>query len=238
VGEGPPRLTAVRRARPGRVQLEVDGRRWRVVPDEVVLGCGLAPGVELDRPLLRQLRRELRKAEALGAAVRTVSRRDVSTRRLRERLAARGVRPGEAEGAVATLARAGVVDDARTAGNRARALAERGWGDAAVAARLRGEGFAAEDVQAAGRSPRGARRRPAHDLEAPGAARLFARNGRRRRRPAGRGPLTGVTMLSPSTMNCLHRNGFSPNRNGHQTISTQHETARSTQLGGRSPAES
>lgn len=149
MGEGPPRLTAVRRARPGRVQLEVDGRRWRVVPDEVVLGCGLAPGVELDRPLLRQLRRELRKAEALGAAVRTVSRRDVSTRRLRERLAARGVRPGEAEGAVAALARAGVVDDARTAGNRARALAERGWGDAAVAARLRGEGFAAEDVQAA-----------------------------------------------------------------------------------------
>jgi SOS response regulatory protein OraA/RecX len=149
MGEGPPRLTAVRRARPGRVQLEVEGRRWRVVPDEVVLSCGLAPGVELDRPLLRQLRRELRKAEALGAAVRTVSRRDVSTRRLRERLAARGVRPREADGALATLASAGVVDDARTAGNRARALAERGWGDAAVEARLEGEGFSAADVRAA-----------------------------------------------------------------------------------------
>jgi SOS response regulatory protein OraA/RecX len=149
MGEGPPRLTAVRRALPGRVQLEVDGRRWRVVPDEVVYGCGLAPGVELDRPLLRQLRRELRKAEALGAAVRTVSRRDVSTRRLRERLSARGVRPAEAEGAVAALARAGVVDDARTAANRARALAERGWGDEAVVARLTAEGFPAEDVQAA-----------------------------------------------------------------------------------------
>jgi hypothetical protein len=104
--------------RPGRVELEVDGRRWRLVPDEVVLHCGLAVGVELDRPLLRALRRELRRAEALGAAVRTVSRRDVSTRRLHDRLAARGVRRADAERAVATLEGAGVLDDARTAGSR------------------------------------------------------------------------------------------------------------------------
>jgi SOS response regulatory protein OraA/RecX len=131
------------------VELEVDGRRWRVVPDEVVLRCGLAPGVELDRPLLRALRRELRRAEALGFAVRTVARRDVSTRRLRERLTARGVSVEATESAVAMLRAAGVVDDARTAGSRARSLAERGWGDDAVAARLAGEGFGAEDVQAA-----------------------------------------------------------------------------------------
>jgi SOS response regulatory protein OraA/RecX len=149
VAEGLPRLTAVRRARPGRVELEVDGRRWRLVPDEVVLRCGLTAGVELDRPLLRALRRELRRAEALGAAVRTVSRRDVSTRRLHDRLAARGVRQADAERAVATLAGAGVLDDAKTACSRARALAERGWGDAAVAARLSGEGFGADDVRAA-----------------------------------------------------------------------------------------
>ena len=142
-------LTAVRRARPGRVELEVDGSRWRVVPDEVVLRCGLAPGVELDRPLLRSLRRELRAAEALGLALRTVSRRDVSTRRLRERLATRGVRADVADGAVTRLASAGVVDDARAAASRARSLAERGWGNAAVAARLAGEGFRADDVQAA-----------------------------------------------------------------------------------------
>ena len=146
MAEGLPRLTAVRRARPGRVELEVDGRRWRLVPDEVVLRCGLAAGLELDRPLLRALRRELRRAEALGAAVRTVSRRDVSTRRLHDRLAARGVRRADAERAVATLAGAGVLDDAKTAASRARALEERGWGDAAVAARLAGEGFGADDV--------------------------------------------------------------------------------------------
>ncbi len=149
MGVGPPRLTAVRRARSGRVELEVDGSRWRVVPDEVVLRCGLAPGVELDRPLLRALRRELLRAEALGLAVRTVARRDVSSGRLRERLLARGVRRQAADGALATLTNAGVVDDTRAAESRARSLADRGWGNAAVAARLAGEGFRSADVQAA-----------------------------------------------------------------------------------------
>lgn len=149
MGEKPPRLTAVRRARAGRVELEVDGSRWRVVPDEVVLRCGLAAGVELDRPRLRALRRELRRSEALGVAVQTVARRDVSTQRLRERLAARGVKVDAAESAVAALTASGAVDDARTAGNRARSLAERGWGDDAVAARLAQEGFPAADVRAA-----------------------------------------------------------------------------------------
>jgi hypothetical protein len=91
-GQGPaPTLTAVRRSRPGRVALEVDGRPWRVVPDDVVVSCGLRAGIELERPLLRDLRRALRRSEALEAAVRTVSRRDVSTRRLRQRLDARGI---------------------------------------------------------------------------------------------------------------------------------------------------
>ena len=144
-----PRLTAVRRSRPGRAELELDGRPWRVVPDEVVLRCGLAPGVELDRPLLRALRGELRRAEALDAAARTLSRRDVSTRRLRERLAARRVRAPAAETALATLAAVGLLDDARLARTRARSLAERGWGDTAVAARLEDAGVPVEHVRAA-----------------------------------------------------------------------------------------
>ncbi len=41
-----------------------------------------------------------------------------------------------------------------------------------------------------------------------------------------------------SSMNCLHRNGFSPNRNErHTTLNTLHDTARSTLVGGGSPAE-
>jgi SOS response regulatory protein OraA/RecX len=177
----PPRLTAVRRTRRGRVELEVDGRRWRVVPDEVVLRCGLAPGIELDRPLLRELRRELLRAEALGLAVRTVARRDLSERRLRARLAARGVRRADADGAVATLAGAGVVDDARAALSRARSLAERGWGDAAVAARLADEGFGSDEVGAALAELPPERRR-AEELAARGGDprrtwRLLARRG-------------------------------------------------------------
>jgi len=146
-GQGPgPTLTAVRRTRPGRVALEVDGRPWRVVPDDVVVSCGLHAGIELERPLLRDLRRALRRSEALEAAVRTVSRSDVSRRRLRQRLDARGIASPEAEAAVETLASAGVVDDERLARARARSVAERGWGDAAIAARLEQEGLPSEAV--------------------------------------------------------------------------------------------
>jgi SOS response regulatory protein OraA/RecX len=181
MGERPPTLTAVRRARSGRVELEVDGERWRRVPEEVVLRCGLAPGVVLDRTLLREIRRELRRAEALDAAVRTVARRDVSARALRSRLAARGVRAPAAERAVATLASAGLVDDARTARARAQALAVKGWGDAAIAARLAGEGFKGHDVQAAvgDLAPEETRARPlaARAGDARAAWKLLARRG-------------------------------------------------------------
>lgn len=144
-----PTLTAVRRQRPGRVALEIDGRAWRVVPDDVVARCGLAPGVTLERPLLRRLRRELRRAEALEAATRSLARRDLSARRLRERLDARGIRAPSAEAAVASLESAGIVDDARLARSRAAVLADRGWGDDAVAARLEQEGIGPEPARAA-----------------------------------------------------------------------------------------
>lgn len=177
----PPRLTGVRRKRQGRVALELDGRPWRVVPDEVVVRCGLAAGVELDRPLLRALRRELRRVEALDTAVRVVARRDVSVRRLRERLATRGVRSPDAESALGALASAGLVDDERLARTRAERLAERGWGDAAVVARLEHEGLAREHVRAAlsGLEPESVRAaRVAEGLNDPRAAwRLLARRG-------------------------------------------------------------
>lgn len=139
-----PRLTALRRNRPGRVALEVDGRPWRVVPDAVVVRCGLTAGLELERPLLREIRRALRRAEALDLAARALGRRDLSQRRLGEGLAARGVAEEERKGALATLTEAGVVDDRRAARARGAALAERGWGDVAVEMRLANEGFPAE----------------------------------------------------------------------------------------------
>jgi regulatory protein len=143
------RITALRRKSPGRVAVEVDGRPWRVVPDDVVARCGLAAGTELERPLLRDLRRELRRAEALRTAVRALSHRDLSRRRLDERVRARGATRGESEDAVVALASAGLVDDARLARTRAAALAERGWGDAAVEARLEAEDVEPEVVRLA-----------------------------------------------------------------------------------------
>jgi regulatory protein len=181
-GQGPaPTLTAVRRSRPGRVALEVDGRPWRIVPDDVVVRCGLRPGLELERPVLRDLRRALRRSEALEVAVRTVSRRDVSARRLRRRLDERGITPREAEAAVETLSSAGVVDDERLARSRARGLAERGWGDAAIAARLQHEGLASKAVtDALAEVPTERERAAALAARAPGrraAWRLLGRRG-------------------------------------------------------------
>jgi hypothetical protein len=71
-------LTALRRARAGRVALEVDGRPWRVVPDEVALAAGLRAGLVLDRAALRRLRRELRRVEAMEAAARVLAHRDLA----------------------------------------------------------------------------------------------------------------------------------------------------------------
>ena len=111
------------------------------MPDEVVVRCGLRSGVELDRPLLRLLSRELRRAEALDLAGRTLRRRDLSLRRLSERLERGGVAPAAGRSALLALSEARIVDDARLANGRAETLAERGWGNAAIAARLEAEGI-------------------------------------------------------------------------------------------------
>ena len=140
-------LTALRRSRPGRVALEVDGRPWRAVPDDVVVRCGLHAGLTLDRPRLRLLRAELKRAEALASAGRALAQAPLSRRRLGERLRRGGVTPAAERAAVGTLAAAGLVDDARLAHGRARALADRGWGDLSIAARLEREGFGAEDAR-------------------------------------------------------------------------------------------
>jgi SOS response regulatory protein OraA/RecX len=116
------------------------------VPDAVVVRCGLSVGVELDRPLLRLLRRELRRSEALALAGRTLRRRDLSLRRLSERLERAGVAPAAGRSALLALSEARIVDDARLADGRAATLAERGWGNAAIAGRLEAEGIPEADA--------------------------------------------------------------------------------------------
>ena len=119
------------------------------MPDDVVTRCGLAADVALERPLLRQLRTELRRAEALAVAGRALRTRDLSRRRVGERLERAGVPPAAEQSALAALVEAGVLDDSRLALRRAHSLAERGWGNAAVAERLRREGIGENEIQPA-----------------------------------------------------------------------------------------
>ena len=142
-----PRVTALRSER-GRVAVALDDAPWRTLPLEVVLRAGLRVGDELDRPRARTLRRELRRHEALAVSTRALRHRDLSARALERRLEQREVSPtGRAE-ALETLRRAGILDDRRFARSRARALAGRGYGDAAIRFDLERQGVAGEIVDA------------------------------------------------------------------------------------------
>jgi SOS response regulatory protein OraA/RecX len=139
-----PVVTALRAQPRGRVAVDLDGSAWRTLPAEPVVRAGLRVGCELDRPTARRLRHELRRAEALAVATRSLRSRDLSARALDERMRRADVAPSARREAVATLARAGAVDDRRFAAARAAALAGRGYGDAAISADLERRGIAGE----------------------------------------------------------------------------------------------
>jgi SOS response regulatory protein OraA/RecX len=174
-------VTALRERPRGKVEVQLDGAPWRLVPADAVVRAGLAVGRALDRETARTLARELRRAEALGVAGRALRYRDLSRSRLEERLARHGARSDAQAAALEALERAGLVDDERLAARRAETLAERGYGDAAIRFALSGEGLAGEVVAEAvkGLEP-----------EAVRARRLLARHGggpRAVRRLAARG---------------------------------------------------
>jgi regulatory protein len=139
-----PIVTALHARPRGRVAVEVDGEPWRVLPAEPVLRAGLTAGLELDREHARRLRRELRRAAGLSVAARALRAHDLSERRLAERLDRRGLSPRERDDVLETVASAGFVDDGRFARRRAAALAERGYGDAAIDADLERQGIPVE----------------------------------------------------------------------------------------------
>jgi SOS response regulatory protein OraA/RecX len=138
-----PTVTALHGRPRGRLAVELDGRPWRVLPAGPVLRAGLAAGVELDRERALRLRRELRRSEGLALAARALRTRDLSARRLAERLERGAVAPPERAAVLETVVAAGLVDDERFAERRAAALAERGYGDAAIDADLERQGIAA-----------------------------------------------------------------------------------------------
>ncbi len=89
------------------------------------------------------------REEALAVATRALARREHSTRGLRERLLRAGVSDVEAEDALEELQRVGLLDDARFASERARVLAERGKGDAAIRFDLERAGVDTAAIEAA-----------------------------------------------------------------------------------------
>jgi regulatory protein len=142
-------VTGLREQRGGRVLVQLDGEDWRVLPAGVVVRAGLSPGIELDRGRLREVARERRRTEAFTAAGAALRLQDLSALRLEQRLERRGIPAPQRAEALATLKRAGVVDDERYARNRALALAGRGAGDAAIRYDLEQRGIAREAVEAA-----------------------------------------------------------------------------------------
>jgi SOS response regulatory protein OraA/RecX len=129
-------VTGLRERKRGRVAVELDGRPWRVLPADAVVRTGLAVGRPLDRQTARELGREVRRAKALAAAARSLAATDRSQRALEQRLMRAGHSPAAREDALASLARAGALDDDRLAESRAELLARRGYGDAAIRADL------------------------------------------------------------------------------------------------------
>lgn len=126
-----PTVTALKERR-GSVAIELDGAPWRTVPVAVAAESRLTLGCELDRERARSIGRALRRHRARDAAVRVVARRDHSRASLDARLERAGVRPRERGDAIDAATRAGLVDDARFAEARAKALADRGAGDLLV----------------------------------------------------------------------------------------------------------
>ena len=176
-----PVVTALRERPRSRVQIELDGGPWRLVPADAVVRAGLRVGAPLDRETARTLGRELRRAKAIGVATSALRYRDHSRRSLEDRLAGRGVAPAAGAAAIAALEQAGLVDDARVASVRAAALASRGYGDSAIRFDLerRGIGGALVDAALAGLDPEPERARAAvaRSGGGPATARRLASRG-------------------------------------------------------------
>jgi regulatory protein len=84
--------------------------------------------------------------DPIEIAARALQHRDRSRREVEERLARAGIDENRLTDALDTLERVGYVDDARFAGTRAEALADRGYGDEWIRHDLAEHGVAPEAV--------------------------------------------------------------------------------------------
>ena len=142
-------VTALRERKRGKVEVELDGEPWRVLPAAVVVRAELRVGRRLDRESARLLARELRRAQALARATRALAARDRSRGELEARLNEAGVSETARDEALRSLEAAGLLDDTRVAESRARELARRGYGDAAIQSDLRLRRISSDTITAA-----------------------------------------------------------------------------------------
>lgn len=144
-----PTITGLRERKRGTVEVELDGEPWRVLPATVVVRAELRVGRWLDRETARRVARELRRASAVARATRALASRDRSRGELEARLDAAGVSEAARDDALSSLEAAGLLDDTRVAESRARELARRGYGDAAIRSDLRLRRIDSETIAAA-----------------------------------------------------------------------------------------
>ena len=144
-----PEITRLREISASNVLVELDGAPWRKIPLSAAVRAGLSVGKRLEREDLRLLGRELRRADALTKATRMLARRPLPKALLEERLEKKGVAPVALEEAVEVLEQAQYVNDRTYALERARSLAERSYGDAAVRYILEQERVGSELIEEA-----------------------------------------------------------------------------------------
>jgi SOS response regulatory protein OraA/RecX len=142
-------VTSLRERKRGKVAVELDGEPWRVLPATAVVRAELRVGRRLDRESARLLARELRRANAMDRATRALAARDRSRGELAARLEAAGVSDTARDDALGSLEAAGLLDDSRVAESRARDMARRGYGDAAIRSDLRLRRISSETIAAA-----------------------------------------------------------------------------------------
>ena len=241
-GEGPsPTLTAVRRSRPGQWRsrsTDVPGASSRTTWSSAAgSGRGSSSGGRFSATFAASSGAR-RRSQPPSARCRAVTSPPSASGGVWTHAASPPRRPRPRSRPSA----AGVVDDDRLARSRARALAQRGWGDAAVAARLAQEGLPSQAVTGAlaelpaereRRRARSADTRPPRPLAPARAARVRAGNHRGRRgtwtSPADSGYHTDTFSRIACTRNgSLAESDDDENDNHKQLNGTQHP-------GGRKP---
>lgn len=144
------RLTIVRDAPPDddapvprrrSIALRLDGRAWLRVEPEVLDELRLADGDEVDDARRAAAEDTLARARARLFVLRSLAAKQQSVAELEAKLAARGIPRGVAQEALERFAGYGYLDDEGLAGQLARGMHARGYGQRRAEQKLRSRGI-------------------------------------------------------------------------------------------------